>query len=157
MESSEIQFWSMVAAWLGAVGTTSAVIVSLWLASRAGRVRLKAKVEVYSLEGDPEPQLIIWSVANTGDRRVTIEQVGFRIRRPRIPGENCAILKDQPPCLPRVLLPGDHASLKMPWQLSTMKELAASEPYKVYVFTGARYVHARMGSELKAFFKNHAT
>ena len=156
MESSQIQFWSMVAAWLGAIGTTSAVIVSLWLASRAGRVRLKVKVEAYSLEGNTEPQAIIWSVTNTGDRRVTIEQVGFRIRQPDIPGENCAMPKNQPPGLPRVLLPGDHASLQMRWQASTMKELAASKPHKAYIFTGARYVHVKLGSALKEFFKSNA-
>lgn len=63
MKSSQIEFWSMVAAWLGAIATTSAVIVSLWLASRAGRVRLKEKVEAYRLEGHAEPRAIIWSVA----------------------------------------------------------------------------------------------
>ena len=154
MEGSQVQFWSMVAAWLGAVGTISAVIVSLWLASRAGRVRLKVKVQIYSLEGDPEPQAIIWSVTNTGDRRVTIEHVGFRIRQPRIPGDNRAMPRNQPPCVPRILLPGDHAALKIAWQLSTMKELAASKPDRAYVFTGAKYVYARMGTGLKAFFKN---
>ena len=157
MESSQIEFWSMVAAWLGAIATTSAVIVSLWLASRAGRVRLKVKVEAYSPEGKIEPRAIIWSVTNTGDRRVTIEQVGFTIRQPDIPGQNCAMPKNQPPCLPRVLLPGDHASLQMPWKLSTMKELAASRPYKAYVFTGARYVHVKLGRTLKEFFKSNST
>lgn len=96
MESSQIQFWSRIAAWLGAIGTTSAVIVSLWLASRAGRVRLKVKVDAYSLEGHAEPQAVIWSVTNTGDRRVTIEQVGFRIRQPHIPGDDRAMPKSQP-------------------------------------------------------------
>ena len=153
MESSQIQFWSMLAEWLGAVGTVSAVIVALWLALRAGRVRLKLRVEVYRLEGDPKPRAIIWSVTNTGDRRVTIEQVGFRIRQPRVPGDNRAMPRDQPPCVPRILHPGDHAVLKMAWRLSTMKELAASKPDRAYVFTGAKYVHARMGTGLKAFFK----
>lgn len=65
--------------------------------------------------------------------------------------------KNQPDGLPRVLLPGDHAALQMPWQLSTMKELAASKPHKAYVFTGARYVNVKLGPALKQLFKSSAT
>ena len=37
-----------------------------------------------------------------------------------------------------------------------IRELAASKPDKAYVFTGARYVHVKLGSALKDLFKSNA-
>lgn len=153
MEGLQAQFWSMVASLAAAASTFLAAVVALWLGYRTGRVRLKVKLQVYRREGSREPHAIIWSVTNTGDRRVTIQQVGFRTRKPPVGDEDHAMPKNQPPCLPQVLLPGDHATLQMPWRRSTMAELASSRPYKAYVSTGGKHVYAGMGAWLRAFFR----
>ena len=82
---SLVEILSVSAAWVGAFGTTGAVGVALWLASRSTQVRLKVNVAVYYLvnPGRGATEHLGFFVTNLGERPVTINTLGWRTGRPR--------------------------------------------------------------------------
>jgi hypothetical protein len=88
--------WKPIADWLTAVGTVSAVIVSLWLASRANKQRLRISAELV-LEfnaGSAEPELwVTCSAQNRGAPEVMITDYGFQLW----PWRSAPLLLTQPP------------------------------------------------------------
>ena len=69
--------------WLSAIGTLAAVIVSLWLASRAGKLRARTAVghRIIVSPGDnaPHPEVISFKLVNTGDRTIVVTGIGWRV------------------------------------------------------------------------------
>jgi hypothetical protein len=77
-------FLTAIGAWLGAIATFAAVVVSLWLATRSERVRLRgaaAILHVFAGDGSPPEEFVGITAVNLGDRPVTINSVGWRIGR----------------------------------------------------------------------------
>jgi len=80
----QIQLWSAVGTWVAGVATLFAVLVSLHLASRAERVRLKTHAGLRLLfrgDGSPREEHLDISVTNLGERPVTVTTVGWSIGR----------------------------------------------------------------------------
>jgi hypothetical protein len=80
----KIQLWNAVGTWVAGLGTLAAVIVSLYLASRSDRVKLRVNVGlrvIFAGDGSPAEEQVGFSVANLGDRPVTITSVGWRVGR----------------------------------------------------------------------------
>lgn len=80
----QIQIWSLAGSWLASIATLAAVVVSLWLARRSERVRLKVHAGVRLLfrgDGTPAEKNIEISVTNLAAMPVTIESVGWAIGR----------------------------------------------------------------------------
>lgn len=80
----DIEIWGTVGTWLAGLGTFSAVVVSLYLASRNERVRLKALAglrQVFSGDGSPSEENLIFAVTNLAERPVVIDGIGWRIGR----------------------------------------------------------------------------
>lgn len=155
MESDAIQFWSMVGTWLGSFATFSAVIVSLWLASRGSRVRLKTRVELDESQ-DGERKVVVFAVRNTGYRQASIKQIGFAVRESKF-GRGKYVKPDvQPQCLPIDLQPGDEADIRLPWSDSDMRELAKYRHHRAYVFTIGKPAYGKMGRKIKSFLSETA-
>ncbi|MGB9150190.1 MAG: hypothetical protein WCB36_08075 [Burkholderiales bacterium] len=78
----QIQLWNTIGTWLAGIATFVAVVVSLRLASRADRVRLKIHAGVrlqFMGDGSPPTELIEIHVTNLAERPVTIQTVGWAI------------------------------------------------------------------------------
>jgi hypothetical protein len=78
----QIQVWNAVGTWLAGIATFAAVVVSLRLASRYDRVRLKTYAGIrllYIGDGTPAQELVEINVTNLGERPVTISTVGWAI------------------------------------------------------------------------------
>ncbi|TXL63912.1 hypothetical protein [Zeimonas arvi] len=81
--------WELInsfSGWLSALGTTGAVIVSLYLARRAYTPRARVSVGLRLIispgdVGDP-PEFLVFHITNTGDRPVRITGIGWRVGWP---------------------------------------------------------------------------
>ena len=80
MDKETWQFINTFAPWLSALGTISAVIVSLYLATQDRRVRLKVHASVQVLiEPGRSREFIGVSAVNIGRRETTITGIGWKI------------------------------------------------------------------------------
>lgn len=78
--------WELVnsfANWISAIGTLAAVVLSLWLATRSwrprARVRVGHRVVIDSGDIGPWPEVIVFSVVNTGEKPLRITGIGWSI------------------------------------------------------------------------------
>ncbi len=123
LRSLDWNFINGFSGWLSAIGTLLAVIVSLWLARRDSRVRLKLHVgirkifferKIYERPAE-EPDFLLIAVTNVGRRVVTVTGLFWKNRLvPRrwlfqMPGE--ARLSAQ---IPARLQDGDEADFAVP-------------------------------------------
>ena len=90
-----IRLLAMIGNWVAGLGAIAAVAVSLWLARRSEKLRLRVKVDRvrvereeirYVRDGEPVSKIvnrdqIIFSVTNRGSRTETIESVGWAHRK----------------------------------------------------------------------------
>lgn len=69
--------------WLSALGTIGAVIVSLWLATRAIRLQCHASVGhrliIESGATGAIPEIIVFRIVNTGERSIRVTSIGWRV------------------------------------------------------------------------------
>ena len=78
----QINIWNAVGTWVAGIATFCAVLVSLYLAQRSERIRIKIVAgirEVYAGDGSPPEKNVQISVVNLGDRPVIINSVGWKI------------------------------------------------------------------------------
>jgi hypothetical protein len=78
----KIQLWNAVGTWIAGIATFLAVVVSLQLARRAERVRLKATAGirlVFMGDGSPAEEHVGVTVVNQANRPLTINSVGWRV------------------------------------------------------------------------------
>lgn len=80
----KIQLWNAAGTWVAGLATLAAVVVSLYLATRNDRIKLRVGVGirvVFAGDGSPPEEQVGFSVANLGDRPVTITSVDWRVGR----------------------------------------------------------------------------
>jgi hypothetical protein len=69
--------------WLSAIGTVAAVVVSLWLATKASRLQCNAQVGHRIVIGQgshgPYPEILVFRIVNTGERPFQVNSVGWRV------------------------------------------------------------------------------
>lgn len=78
----QINIWNAVGTWLAGIATFAAVLVSLYLARRSEKIRLKATAglrQVFVGDGSPAEDHVQINVVNHGDRTVTVNSVGWKI------------------------------------------------------------------------------
>ena len=84
MNQTDWQFYNTFSGWASAVTTLMAVIVSLWLATRDNRVRLKvvASFVILAMQGDDpkkRPRYVSVQVTNTGYGPVHVSGLFWKI------------------------------------------------------------------------------
>ena len=82
MTTCDFQFWTLIATWLAAIGTVSAVIVSLYVLISNRKISISITSDIYQFEGGKE--CLIIKVTNTGLRSVVINNchcIYFQIGR----------------------------------------------------------------------------
>lgn len=108
----KIQVWNAVGTWVAGIATFAAVLVSLYLARAAGRVKIKAYVGLRQLvgRGVRTEDLLQFGVTNVGERAVTISNIGWVIGK-RSNRRNFVQLFGSPmsASIPRVLMHGERA------------------------------------------------
>jgi hypothetical protein len=73
----KIQLWVAIGTWFSGVGTIAAVVVALYLASRAGpRLRFIVMAERV-LSNDPNTKFVQTEVTNCGDRSTTLTNIAI--------------------------------------------------------------------------------
>ncbi len=80
----QVQIWNTIGIWLAGLATFAAVLVSLHLARRHERIRLKSFAGlriVYRGDGSPPEEHLNISVTNLGERPVIINSVGWAVGR----------------------------------------------------------------------------
>lgn len=78
----QINVWNAAGTWVAGIATLLAVLVSLHLAGRSERLRIKATAGirlVFAGDGTPAEEHVQISVVNHGDRTVVVNSVGWRI------------------------------------------------------------------------------
>ena len=78
----KIQLWNAIGTWVAGIATFAAVVVSLHLARRVEKVRLRARVgirQMFQGDGTPGQELLEFHVTNLGDRPVTVVSLGWSI------------------------------------------------------------------------------
>jgi hypothetical protein len=78
----QINVWTAIGTWVAGFATFSAVLVSLYLARRSERIRIKVTAgirEIYAGDGTPAEEHVQISVVNNGDRIVIVNSVGWKI------------------------------------------------------------------------------
>jgi len=78
----KIQLAIALGTWSAAIATFGAVVVSLCLATRGDRVRLRCNaniLHIYARDGSPPEETVGITVANLGERPVTINSVSWKI------------------------------------------------------------------------------
>lgn len=78
----QINVWNVVGTWLAGIATFSAVLVSLHLARRSERIRIKVTAgirQVFAGDGSPAEDHVQICVVNHGDRVVIVNSVGWKI------------------------------------------------------------------------------
>lgn len=77
-----IQLWNTIGTWVAGAATLAAVIVSLCLARRTERVRVRTSVGIRLVivgDGTPAEEHVGFTIVNLGDRPVTVNSVGWRV------------------------------------------------------------------------------
>ena len=80
----QIQVWNAVGTWIAGIATFAAVVVSLHLARRNERVRLKVFAGlrlVFRGDGTPPEEHLNIGVTNLGERAITVNTVGWAVGR----------------------------------------------------------------------------
>ena len=75
----KIQLWNAIGTWVAGIATFCAVIVSLHLARRVEKVRLRTRVgirQMFQGDGTPGQELLEFHITNLGDRPVTVVSLG---------------------------------------------------------------------------------
>jgi hypothetical protein len=71
------------APWFSAIGTLTAVAVSLYLANRVSRPRVQVsagyRIMIETGYKEPYPEFIVIRAVNTGDRTVRVTQIGWKV------------------------------------------------------------------------------
>lgn len=78
----QIQIWNAVGTWLAGIATFGAVVVSLHLARRSEKVRLKVFAGLRMVvrgDGSPSEEHLNIGITNIGDRPTTITTVGWAV------------------------------------------------------------------------------
>ena len=78
----QISVWNAIGTWVAGVATLLAVIVSLHLARRSERIRIKGTAGlrvIFAGDGTPAEEHVQIGVVNHGDRVVIVNSVGWRI------------------------------------------------------------------------------
>lgn len=126
-------FINTFAGWLSAIGTLLAVIVSLWLARRDARIRLRVTVgirkifferKVYEKPGE-EPDFVVVAVTNIG-RRVAIV-TGLLWKNQLFPRRYLFQMPGEAPFsaqLPAKLQDGEEADFVVPWSAFAANDTA---------------------------------
>lgn len=70
MTTCDFQFWTLIATWLAATGTLSAVIVSLYVLLSNRKISIAVSSDIYQFEGENESLII--KLTNTGFRSTVI-------------------------------------------------------------------------------------
>lgn len=82
MTKNEWDLYYVLGSWLSAVGTLATVIVALYLANRTSRHTAKVSISSVIMFSVPttksEQRFIQFSIVNTGERPIRIEQIGWR-------------------------------------------------------------------------------
>lgn len=75
--------WGSVANWVSGLGSLSAVVTALYLASNSRRIKLTGYCGVRLIvgAGGPKQELVFLSVTNVGSRTATINNIGMRVGR----------------------------------------------------------------------------
>ncbi|MDT9678133.1 hypothetical protein F6R97_26805 [Pseudomonas sp. JV414] len=77
-----IQILNAISTWVAGVATLAAVVVSLHLARRADRVRVRISVGlrlVFAGDGTPAEEHVGFTIVNLGDRSVTVNAIGWHV------------------------------------------------------------------------------
>lgn len=78
----KIAIWNTVGTWLAGIATFLAVVVSLHLARKSERIRIKGNAGIRLIiagDGTPTEEHVQIGAVNHGDRTVIINSVGWRI------------------------------------------------------------------------------
>jgi hypothetical protein len=68
------EIWGALGQWVGAISTTCAVVVALWLATAAARPRIRAHLHL-----DQDADVVYLVAVNDGPRTITLVHAGLRI------------------------------------------------------------------------------
>lgn len=73
--------WGSVADWVSGVGSLSAVVTALYLASDTKRIKLwgYCGIRLVVGAGGPQQELVFLSVTNVGSRTATVSNIGMRV------------------------------------------------------------------------------
>jgi hypothetical protein len=118
LSKSEWELINSFANWLSAIGTLAAVVVSLYLASRYARPQAKLtvghRIAIEPGVKDFYPEYIQFHVVNTGERPITITQIGWKVglRKKRYAVQMFETLASSP--LPVELSHGQEAKWMVP-------------------------------------------
>lgn len=80
----QLQLWNVIGTWFAGIATAAAVIVSLWLATRHDRVKLRVYAGVRLFirgDGSAPREFVAINATNIGERPATITSVGWRVGR----------------------------------------------------------------------------
>ena len=78
----QINVWNAVGTWLAGIATLCAVLVSLHLARRSERIRIKVTAGIRQIsagDGTPAEEHVQIGVVNHGDRAVVVNSVGWKV------------------------------------------------------------------------------
>jgi hypothetical protein len=77
-----LEYWKPLADWGTAVGTLTAVVVSLYISRRAtaqrARVRAGHRIIIGTGSSKPYPEVIVFGIVNLGERPLRITHIGWK-------------------------------------------------------------------------------
>ncbi|WP_298769159.1 hypothetical protein [uncultured Shewanella sp.] len=84
MDSDSLQLWNVIGTWLASIGTVSAVVTSLWLANRQGRIHLGIVAghrQLVTKGSKTVSDLCMIKIVNKGTRPAKITGIGWECGR----------------------------------------------------------------------------
>lgn len=84
MDSDSLQLWNVIGTWLASIGTISAVITSLWLAKRQGKIHLGIDAghrQLVTRGSKDVTDLCMIKIVNKGTRPAKITGIGWECGR----------------------------------------------------------------------------
>ncbi|WP_026470391.1 hypothetical protein [Alkanindiges illinoisensis] len=164
---------NVIGTWLASIGTIAAVIVSLWLVRRTGRIQLKIESTTALICPDGRMvRCIVISVTNLGDRTVTITNIRWKIGKGKSLTENLQFfsLSLGSTQFPTELEHGksghyflelfreDEHNWEQPFILGFVKDLSPKhlDTLRIEIKTSiGQMVQVRPGKQVLEFIKNH--
>ena len=136
---------------LGSLGTPLAVAVTVYLALRSERLRLRVEVDrTLVVSQIYKAQRIRFSITNIGHRQVKVHSVGW-IHGP-IWRRKYYFQKSETG-LPSKLEPGDHVDVVVPWDSKLASAMGYPKSAKATVTTPIGSARVKVGRSLRQYFR----
>ena len=163
MDETILMLWGVIGTWVAGLSTVSAVVVSLWLALRQDKVRLRVVAE-WAMRTPEFTHCIHLEVHNIGVKKAEICSIQYRIKGCKLVGHQCDGFLSGSDNISKEIAEGDSARYLIPFYeekgkphlLQTINEMSEGRDMEKCIKRLRVEIGIRSGMKFSAPLGKHA-